>query len=127
MIVVVIIAILAAIAYPSYVEHVRKSRRTDAKNALLDLAAREERFFSMNNAYTNTPASLGYAGTFPADVQTSGTAYYKITVTAADATSFTATAAPAGAQAADKCGTYTINQLGAQGNTGNTTASSECW
>jgi len=62
---------------------VRKSRRTEARTALLDLAAREERFFSTNSAYTNVPANLGYAGTFPAPV---GSSYYQVNVTNATGT-----------------------------------------
>ena len=127
MIVVAVVAILAAIAFPSYTDYVQKSRRTDAKTALLDLAAREERFFSTNNTYTNTPANLGYGGTFPADVLTGSTAYYQINVTAASATAFTATATPVGAQTADtKCGTYTVDQLGTQSASG-TLGAAACW
>ncbi|HET9108841.1 MAG TPA: prepilin-type N-terminal cleavage/methylation domain-containing protein, partial [Steroidobacteraceae bacterium] len=37
MIAVVVVAILMAIAVPSYESYVEKSRRTDAKTALLDL------------------------------------------------------------------------------------------
>ena len=40
MIVVVILGVLVTIAYPSYQEQVRKSRRGDAKQALLDAASR---------------------------------------------------------------------------------------
>lgn len=126
MIVVAVIGILTAIAYPAYTDSVRKARRTDAKNALLDLAGRQERFFSMNNTYTKTAANLKYAA-FPADVLTSGNVYYQLTVSAADGTSYSATATPTGAQANDKCGTYTINQLGAQGNTGGSASSTSCW
>src|SRR5882724_411021 len=63
MVVIVIASILMAIAIPSYKNSIRKSRRTDAKTALLDLAGREERFFSTNGRYSQTPAELGYPGT----------------------------------------------------------------
>ena len=56
----VIVSILAALAIPSYSAYVRKSRRTDAKNALLDMASLEERFFTTNNTYSSTPSDLGY-------------------------------------------------------------------
>jgi len=61
MVVVVIVSILMAIAIPSYKNSIRKSRRTDAKTALLDLAGREERYNSTNGSYTNAAANLGYA------------------------------------------------------------------
>jgi type IV pilus assembly protein PilE len=127
MIVVAVIAILAGIALPSYTEYVRKARRTDARNALLDLASRQERFMSMNNAYTKVPANLGYGGTFPANVLSGNTAYYQIDVPTATGSAFSATAKPIAAQAADKCGTYSIDQLGTQSNTGNTLDSASCW
>src|SRR5882757_8794028 len=96
MVVIVIASILMAIAIPSYKNSIRKSRRTDAKTALLDLAGREERFFSTNGAYTATAASLGY-GAFPSSV---GGNYYTINVaapvagTATTVASFSITATP---------------------------------
>ncbi|CAG9176548.1 hypothetical protein LMG23992_03308 [Cupriavidus laharis] len=126
MVVVAIIAILAAIAYPSYTENVRTSRRTDAKTALLDLATRQERFFSMQNRYTANPADLGYSR-FPADVQTSGQIFYRLDVRQNTTTTFVATATPVGAQEGDACGSYTIDHFGAQGNVNNTRPSAQCW
>ena len=83
MIVVVIVAVLASIAIPSYETQIRKSRRTDAKTAVLDLAGREEKYFSLNNTYTTSPASLGYVAatnTGAAFPQTVGSGYYQIFV-----------------------------------------------
>ena len=79
MVVVAIATILFAIAVPSYLSYIRQSRRTEARTAVLDLAGREERFFSTNGAaYTNATANLGYTGAaFPVAV---GTGYYQITV-----------------------------------------------
>lgn len=79
MVVIAIGTILITIAIPSYMAYVRQSRRTDARTALLDAAGREERFFSTNSsAYTQTPASLGYAG-FGAGFPI-GSGYYYLTV-----------------------------------------------
>jgi type IV pilus assembly protein PilE len=79
MVVVAIATILFAVAVPSYLSYIRQSRRTEARTAVLDLAGREERFFSTNGAaYTNATANLGYTGAaFPLAV---GTGYYQITV-----------------------------------------------
>jgi len=52
MVTVMIAAILLAIAVPSYQAYIRKSRRTEAKTAVLDLAGREETLFS-----TTTPTA----------------------------------------------------------------------
>lgn len=88
MVVVTVVAILAAVAVPMYQTQVRESRRTDAKAAVLDLAAREEKYFSLNNAYTSSPINLGYvstgsSATFPQNV---GSGYYQINVCAQTAT-----------------------------------------
>ncbi len=124
MVTILIVAILAAIAVPTYTSQMRKSRRTEAKTALLDLAAREERFFATNSAYTNVVANLGYTGAWPVTV---GSGYYQINVTAASATAFTATATPVSAQATDStCGTYTLDNTGTQSVSG-TATSTTCW
>src|SRR6201987_5835023 len=80
MVVVVIATILLSIAVPSYMSQVRQSRRTEAKTAVLDLASREERYFSTNGGiYSTTPTDLGYTGgAFPAPVGADN--YYTITV-----------------------------------------------
>jgi type IV pilus assembly protein PilE len=126
MIVVAVIGILAVIAYPSYAQYSQKARRVDAKTALLDLGTREERFFSTNNTYSKTPSDLGYGGTFPIDVLSGSTAYYRLNVTAVTATSFSATATPVNSQLSDKCGAYTLTQLGTQTVSG-TLSAAECW
>lgn len=129
MIVVAVVAVLAAIAFPSYRNQVRKSQRTDAKSSLLDLAGRQERYFTTNNVYTNVPANLGYSGTFPVSVPSGTTFNYGISVTAVGTggNTYTATAVPNGDQANDSCGTYSINEQGVQSNSNATTPSDQCW
>ena len=84
MITVAVIGILATIAATSYSSQVMQSRRTDARSALMDLAGREEKLFSVTNAYGNTPAALGYSGTaFPQQV---GSNYYSVNVQVPDPT-----------------------------------------
>jgi len=129
MITVAIAAILAAIAYPSYTQYVMRARRSDAKTALLDLAARQERIFSIQNQYTNNAATLGYSTAFPVQVLSSGQAYYQLTVTMSASQSppnYTATAAPIAPQDKDACGSYTITNLGVQGVSG-TQPVATCW
>ncbi len=53
MIVVVIVAILVMVVYSSYTEQIRKTRRSDAKIALADLAQRQENYFADNNQYAS--------------------------------------------------------------------------
>lgn len=129
MIALAIGALLLTIALPSYRSYVDQSRRTDARNALHDLASRQEKFFSTNNVYTADPANLGYGvAAFPVPVQQSGSTYYNLGLTvAADGRSWAATAVPQGVQAQDACGTFTLSSLGVQGNTGNTRPTARCW
>lgn len=120
MTVVAVVGILSAIAYPSYVEHIRKSRRTDAKNALLDLASRQERYLTVHNTYAGTLTDLGYADN-TGQVLTGGRSYYLITLKQNNAQDYTATASPdvSTDQTRDTtCYAYTINQLGVQNNVG---------
>ena len=84
MIVVVIASILVSIAVPSYMSQVRRGRRVEAKTAVLDLAGREERYFSTSATganYSQTAADLGY-NALPA-VLPSG--YYTLSVCAGGA------------------------------------------
>ena len=135
MVVVVIATILLGIAVPSYMQQVRKSRRTDAKTALLDLAGREERFFSINGSLYSAQASdMGYAGWGAANPVGSG--YYAIQapVVAAGAgnapPSFTLTAVPIGTQVSDTtCASFTVDSTGRQRafDTGGVDQTAVCW
>jgi len=128
MITVAIAAILAAIAYPSYTQYMMRARRADAKTALLDLAARQERIFSIQNQYSGDAATLGYSGPFPVDVLSSGRAYYRLRITlGAQPTSYTAFADPIGPQTNDACATYSLTSLGQQGLVNSTQPVATCW
>ena len=116
MIVVAVIGILAAIAYPSYQESIRKSRRADAKSALLDAAQRQERFFTENNQYTDT---LGSGGLNLSATTTDG--YYTLAISDAAAnaagriSTFTITATPVSGKSQEKdtaCTIFSLNQTG---------------
>src|SRR5271168_3942748 len=89
----VLLSIIVAIAVPNYMSFARQSRRTDAKNALLNLASLEERYFSINNVYTALPTNLGYnAAATPFNV---GNGYYEINAIAVNAATAPTTAVPA--------------------------------
>ena len=130
MIVVSIITILAAIAVPSYNSSVRKSRRTEAKTAITDFAAREERLYATQNAYSTDPVALGYGGSWPVSTGS----YYQIDLPVSSAPSATQPAtfsvtvqpAPGSPQVSDTaCATFTLTNTGLQGATG--TNPSSCW
>lgn len=90
MVTITIAAIIGSIAVSSYTSQVRKSRRTEARQALLDLASREERFFSTNSTYTTSALNLGYTGTFPQPI---GNNYYQVSICVAAALPCTGNAA----------------------------------
>lgn len=124
MIVVAVIAILAAVALPSYKRYVLKSHRSSAITAVLDLASREARYYTTNNTYSSSLVTLGY-GSDPMPLTDLSNHYYDLSVTAANSTSFTVSAAPAGNQTSDTCGTFSYNDLGVKSVSSGTL--SECW
>jgi type IV pilus assembly protein PilE len=122
MITVAVISILAAVAMPSYKEYVMKSRRADAKAALLKLQLEQEKYRANNTSY-GTLAQIGVSSTSPDQ-------YYTIAVTSNTATDYTVTATPTGAQTGDSCGTFAVNKDGKTTSTSvQTTAAKvqECW
>ena len=130
MIVVAIIGILAAVAFPAYNQSVIKSRRSDAKSALLDIAQREERYLSTANQYTTSAPQLGFATgtTLPMNVMSGSAAFYQLSVSAPTSTAFTATATRVGKQVNDtKCGDYTLSSTGVQGVTNASSTAADCW
>jgi type IV pilus assembly protein PilE len=124
MMTVAIAAVLVTIAYASYSSQIRKSRRTEAKTALMDLAGREERLYSTTNAYSSTFSDLGYTGSVI------GNGYYQAqisNVTAGPPATFTLTATPVAgtSQASDtECQSFVVDQTGVQSSTGTSTT---CW
>jgi type IV pilus assembly protein PilE len=133
MITVAVVALLAAVALPSFLNQIRKSRRTEARTALLDLATRAERMYSTTNSYwdtTNalTPADLGYTGNWP--ITNVGSGYYSINLSNSTATSFTFTATASGTQVSDTtCNTFTVDNTGKQAalDKSNVDQTQTCW
>jgi len=122
MIAVSIVGILASIAYPSYQNSIMKSRRADAKSALLELANFMERHATEVGCYMDAGAD-NQCGTgddtipllpFTVTPKTGTTAYYDLVLFPVDATSFTLTANPiaGGSQANDACGSLTLTNTG---------------
>jgi type IV pilus assembly protein PilE len=122
MVALVVVAILTAVALPSYRQHVQKSRRADATTTLLTLAQAMERWYSERGTYAG--ATVGSSGLMPS---TSPQGYYTLSITSQDANGFRITAAPAGAQAGDACGSYTLDQAGAREVSGGSLTAAQCW
>jgi len=125
MVVVAIVGILSSIAYPSYQNSVMKSRRADAKAALLELANFMERHATEVGCYLDpgidNVCGAGGDDTNPVlpflTAPKSGTAYYDLVLFPVDATSFTLTANPINnsPQQNDECGSLTLTNTGVKG------------
>lgn len=122
MVALVMVAILTAVALPSYRQYVQKSRRADATTRLLELAQAMERHYSERGTYAG--ATLGSGGMPPATVPQG---FYTLSITAQDASGFSISAAPAGAQTGDACGSYTFNQVGERSVSGGSLTAAQCW
>ncbi|MGC3982266.1 MAG: type IV pilin protein [Steroidobacteraceae bacterium] len=124
LIVIAIVGILAAIAYPSYQSQLRRSHRSEAKAALVQIQVAQEKYFLQQNSYGTlnqlTPTSFGLKASGGDFVTANG--YYKIDLSVQTATTFTARATPQGGQVSDSCGTYTLTQSGSR-----TPTTTDCW
>lgn len=136
MIAIAIVGILAGIALPAYTQFVQKGNRVMAKNAVLDLAAREENYYALNNAFTANLTSLGLAQAASVSVPGNGQNFYTLSVTSlsnGSPPSYVIRAVPVtgGAQATDVCQTFQLDSLGSKSNVdaaGRALASgSDCW
>ncbi len=132
MIVVAIVAILGAIAYPSYQAQVQKSRRADGKEALLNAASLQERWFMQNSQYI---VNASGAGMDPIGGGQSTERYYALSSTdqpCGENTCFTLIATVQGAQDGDSnCQRLEINSLGIKSSFDAKTAGNDttdtCW
>ena len=113
------VAALATLAWPSYQSLILRSQRAQARASLLQAAHWFERAASANGSYpsaTDVPASV---------LQIEGQRY-KMTVTSTTQ-SYTLSATPIGTQAADTCGTLTVNHLGVRSVQGASQTAAQCW
>lgn len=129
MVVVAVIAIIAAIALPSYNDTVKRGKRNDAKEYLLDLASQQEIFYAQNLSYAN---SITAAGQLNASA-TSTESYYTLGLAVLPAgcssagtkcRTFSLTATPNFTD--DLCTTLTYSNAGVKGNTGSGSVD-DCW
>lgn len=109
MIALAVVGLLSALAYPSYQQQVAKGRRTDAKQSLMELSQRMERFYTERGTYVG--AALGNSGLYP-NVTNGG--YYNLSITVQTLDGFTVRATPRGSQVGDACASFLYNQVGDQ-------------
>ena len=117
LIAVALIGIISTIAIQSYGDNVLSARRTDGRSVLLENVTRLEKCKALYGAYNNAACTIN---------ANSPDGYYTVVVNAPDATSFTLTATPAGAQANDSdCLTMTLTNTGVRD--GTPAGTHECW
>ena len=120
MVTIAVLSVLVTIGYPLYTEQVQKARRTEARNALMEVALLQERYFAVNGTYDVMLKSLSLTSdSFDTSTATATTAStvngkYLVTLTN-DATTFGISAAPVsgkGQDDDDDCQQFDIDQLG---------------
>lgn len=132
MITLVIISIIAMIAIPSYRDSVIKAHRTDARSAVLEVAALQEKHYFQFAQYAANIAGLAGCN---AGCATSPEGKYALAISNAacgDGTCFTVTATPVAGEGQDDddtCATFSLTHTGLKSATdsggGNSTAL--CW
>jgi type IV pilus assembly protein PilE len=110
MIALIVLAILVALAYPSYTQYVRKAKRGEAQELLMNWSVNQEIYRSNNPTYAGTGAMAP---------PTHATFQFN-TVGTPDETSYVLVAQAQGDQLKDKekgndCDRLTIDQNGAKG------------
>jgi type IV pilus assembly protein PilE len=126
MIVVVIVGIMAAVAYPSYKDYVDRAKRAEAKTLLLEIAARQERFYFDNNTYSASAEDLGYGSDTPASEEGNYALVDPMAAgaTGSIATSYLITVTPVSPHNDALCGNLTLDSRGTQGSS---TGEARCW
>ena len=122
MIVVALIGIITAVAFGNYGESVLKSKRTDARTALMNTSTSLEKCKTIYGVYNNANCSIGNG-----DSLDSPEGEYTVAV-ATTATTYTLTASPSAGSSQQKdndCTTIVLNHLGQQTATGANTK--DCW
>lgn len=127
MIVIAVLAIVMTVAIASYSNYSVKARRGAAKGCLAESAQFMERYYTLNLRYDQDTG--GTAVAIPVlQCENELEDHYIIALDDVDATSFTLSATPIGAQLAGDalCGVMTLDNTGTK-TTGGTDSVQECW
>lgn len=124
-----IASVMLAIALPRYQEHLQRAHRVEARTGLLQAAHWLERVATAQGSY---PVSEDGTSALPAALRRVPGGRYAIALQTSTPSAYTLVAEPQGAQAADACGRFTLDQTGARGVTrggvrGDTDQVAACW
>ncbi len=115
-----IVAVIASVALPSFLEQVRITKRSDAKKAVLDCAARQFQRFTTTNQFSED-------GVCPAE---SVQGFYSLSVTVGgnpNGSTFQINASAQGEQSGDtQCAVFILTSTGFEGSIPADNAD-ECW
>jgi type IV pilus assembly protein PilE len=116
MVAVAIVAILGAIAYPTYQNQLKKGRRSDAQQLLLDVSSKEAQYLVAARGYSDsfTALSISKDG-WTCDADSCDNDFYNVTLTADNSETppyFIITADAIGSQTDD--GDLTLDSTGAR-------------
>jgi type IV pilus assembly protein PilE len=132
-VVTIIIGILAAVAISSYRAYVIRSRRSDAKDALLALATQQEKHYLQCNSFaTAIDAAASCADGKLQGTSVSRNGWYSLAIPAANATTFTVTATAVNGEDQyqdNPCRTFMVDQAGVRkaADSGGADNTDECW
>ncbi|MFC4307624.1 type IV pilin protein [Steroidobacter flavus] len=110
MITVVIVAILATVALPSYRQYVIRANRAAAKEAMMDIANRQQQFLLAHRGYADKTAFVATGYTLPPEVSSHYTWTMAPIAGLGARPSFLITFTPTGSQASD--GAITLDSQG---------------
>jgi type IV pilus assembly protein PilE len=120
MIVVAIVAILAAIAVPAFLSSIKKGRRSDAMQVIMNVQMAQERWRANDTDYA-TLAELGISSTSPGG-------HYSVAVSGNTATNYVITATAQTPQDTDSCGNFVLtNTAGVIVKTTSKGLTDRCW
>jgi len=129
MISLVIVGILSAVAVPMYDDYIKKSRRSDAVAALLNVQLAQERHRATHTEYAAsiTAAKAAVGGGLGMSAS-SNQGFYNLAIVSSNASSFVISAGPVigGLQDGDMC-TSTHFRVSEAGPVLGTTTQKECW
>lgn len=135
MVVMAIVGIISAFAIPSYSEYVRRGKRAEAKATLSSAQSALEKCFQLNRTYFHsptTPCTISETlagGGLPTERKNYVIKFSNNLPSATNKTAYTLLATRTSSMVNDKCGDFTIDQIGNKGilnNDANATLAT-CW